>query len=182
MSDRLVRPGARRDGTGAEETDRNRTMRAQLPLLDRLIDTAPEEQADRPATAAATMEALRLSIRNDLEVLLNSRRRWQSWDPRLKELDRSLVGYGLPDFSAGAFNDRRRREELRALVESCIRRFEPRIASLSVTLVDPGDQISATFRLRIEAILEAEPAPEPITFDTQVDPLTTTVTVIANEA
>ena len=159
----------------------NRTGRAQLPLLDRLIDTAPEETSDPPVSGTEAMEALRASIRNDLEALLNSRRRWRSWDAHLKELDRSLVGYGLPDFAAGAFNDPRRREELRSLVEASIRRFEPRIARLTVTLIDADDKLTSTFRLRIEALLEAEPAPEPIMFDTHVDPVTTNVTVFAKE-
>ena len=99
----------------------------------------------------------------------------------MTELDRSLVGFGLPDFAAGAFNDPRRREELRQLVESCIRRFEPRIASLNVTLVDSTDQLSPTLRLRIEALLRAEPAPEPITFDTLLDLDTKNVTITARE-
>ena len=177
MSDRL----ARETGRDPDQIGRNRTGRAQLPLLDRLMDADPTEPADRPLSGAAAMEALRASIRHDLEELLNSRRRWRSWDPHLRELDRSLVGFGLPDFAAGAFNDPRRREELRRFVEASIRRFEPRIASLNVILLDTTDQLNATLRLRIEAFMEADPAPEPITFDTVVDPVTTNVTVLAKE-
>lgn len=177
MSDRLSRDGnSGRDGVG-----RRLTLRAQLPLLDRLIDISPDTTSDPPVSAAGAMDALRASIRNDLEALLNSRRRWRSWDAHLTQLDRSLVGFGLPDFAAGAFNDARRREELRALVEASIRRFEPRIASLTVTLVDATDDMSATFRIRIDALMEADPAPEPIMFDTLIDPLTKNVTVIAKE-
>jgi type VI secretion system protein ImpF len=158
------------------------TRRAQLPLLDRLVDADPAEPADRPLSYSAAMTALRASVCNDLEELLNTRRRWRSWDPRLAELDRSLVGFGLPDFAAGAFNDPRHREELRQVVESCIRRFEPRIAHLNVTLIpNNADQLSPTLRLRIEALLRAEPAPEPITFDTLVDLDTKNVTVSARE-
>jgi type VI secretion system protein ImpF len=156
--------------------------RAQLPLLDRLVDSEPAEPADRPMSVAATMDVLRVSICNDLEELLNTRRRWRSWDPQLTELERSLVGFGLPDFASGAFTDPRRREELRALIEACIRRFEPRIVSLKVTLVEATDKLSGTLRLRIEALLRAEPAPEPIAFDTVVDLLTKNVTVLEQEA
>jgi type VI secretion system protein ImpF len=156
--------------------------RAQLPLLDRLVDADPTESADRPLSSSAAIAALRASVCSDLEELLNTRRRWRSWDPRLGELDRSLVGFGLPDFAAGAFNDLRRREELRHLVEACIRRFEPRIAQLTVTLLPNPDQLSPTLRLRIEAMLRAEPAPEPIAFDTLVDLDTKNVTIAAREA
>ncbi len=171
-----------RSRIGLEGSGRGRPGRAQLPLLDRLIDADPGEVSDRPLSAAAAMNALRASVCKDLEELLNTRRRWRSWDPHLAELDRSLVGFGLPDFAAGAFNDPRRREELRQLVEASIRRFEPRISSLRITLVDSADQLSATLRLRIEALLKADPVPEPITFDTLVDLDTKNVTVSAREA
>ncbi len=75
-----------------------------------------------------------------------------------------------------------RREQLRQLVEASIRRFEPRIANLNVTLIESADQLSATLRLRIEALLKAEPAPQPITFDTVVDLETKNVTISAREA
>ncbi|HYI06382.1 MAG TPA: type VI secretion system baseplate subunit TssE, partial [Reyranella sp.] len=113
-----------------------RARRAQLPLLDRLVDADPSQRSDTPLSASAAMDTIRVSICNDLEELLNTRRRWRSWDPHLAELDRSLAGFGLPDFASGAFHDPRRREELRVLVETCIRRFEPRIVSLRVTLLE----------------------------------------------
>ena len=175
MSDSRSRPGAEPRGRGP-------SRRAQLPLLDRLIDADPAESADRPFSSGAAMTALRASVCNDLEELLNTRRRWRSWDPHYTELDRSLVGFGLPDFAAGAFNDPRRREQLRQLVEASIRRFEPRIASLNVTVIETTDQLSPTLRLRIEALLRAEPSPEPITFDTLVDLDTKNVTISAREA
>lgn len=158
-----------------------RAGRAQLPLLDRLIDAEPSEQSDRPLSAVSAMDMLRASICRDLEELLNTRRRWRSWDPKLSELQRSLVGYGLPDFASGAFNDPRRREELRLLIEDCIGRFEPRIVGLKVTLIEATDKASGTLRLRIDALLRAEPAPEPIAFDTVVDLLTKNVTILEKE-
>ena len=171
-----------RGGRGIlEGGSRNPRRRAQLPLLDRLMDADPAETADRPLSAATAMNALRASVGRDLEELLNTRRRWRSWDSRYAELERSLVGFGLPDFAAGAFNDAGRREELRQLVEACIRRFEPRITSLRVTLMETGDQQSATLRMRIEALLSADPVPEPITFDTLVDLDTKNVTVATRE-
>ncbi len=182
MSDRRPRESARRDGFGSDTIGRSPAGRVQLSLLHRLMDAEPEVLSDPPISAATAMDCLRASIRADLEALLNSRRRWRSWDAHLTQLDRSLVGFGLSDFAAGAFNDPRRREELRLLVETCIRRFEPRIASLTVTLLETADTLSATMRLRVEALLEADPSPEQITFDTMVDLLTTNVTMQAKEA
>ena len=170
-----------RSRTAPEGTGLTRAGRAQLPLLDRLIDAEPSEPSDRPISAAAAMDALRASICSDLEELLNTRRRWRSWDPHLAELERSLVGFGLPDFASGAFNDPRRREELRLLIEACIGRFEPRIVSLKVTLIEATDKVSGTLRLRVDALLRADPAPEPIAFDTVVDLVTKNVTILEKE-
>src|ERR1700682_456332 len=164
-----------------EGTGLTRAGRAQLPLLDRLIHTDPSAPSDRPLAAAAAMDTLRASICSDLEELLNTRRRWRSWDPHLAELERSLVGFGLPDFASGAFNDPRRREELRLLIEACIHRFEPRIVGLKVTLVEATDKVSGTLRLRAGAVRRADPAPEPISFDIVVDLATKNVTILEKE-
>ncbi len=169
MSGRAGRGGRIGDSGGSIE----------LPLLDRLIDDAPDTLRDRPLPASEAMVVLRRSVRRDLEALLNARRRWRSWPSALSELDVSPIGYGISDFSAGAFNDPNRRDELRLEVEETIRRFEPRLTNVRVAAVDPGDTLEATLRLRIEAMLRAEPAPEPIAFDTLVDATTADVQVRA---
>lgn len=154
--------------SGVYRRDRG-DQRAQLPLLDRLMDDAPDQERDRILSNAEVLEALRASVRRDLQSLLNARRRWRSWPPAMRELATSPVAYGLPDFAAGAFGDPARRETLRREVEETIRRFEPRFVSLKVHLVDGQDGLTGTLRLRIEALLDADPAPEPIGFDTLLD-------------
>jgi len=158
-------------------TPRGQTIRVQAPLLDRLIDDAPDRERDAVVSAADAMAALRASVRRDLEALLNARRRWRSWPSYMQQLTTSPVGYGIPDFASGAFNDPIRREELRLEIEDTIRRFEPRFLSVRVHLVDSRDRLQATLRLRIEAVLHAEPAPESVTFDTLVDPTTDDIVV-----
>jgi type VI secretion system protein ImpF len=153
---------------------------AQLSILDRLIDEAPDKLIDRPLSHAETLGALRRSVRRDLEALLNTRRRWRSWPDGYAELALSPVGYGIADFSSGAFNDPRRREWLRQEVEQAIRRFEPRLVRLRVMLMDPKDELEATLHLRIEGLLRAEPAPDPIAFDTLVDAATAEILVKAS--
>jgi len=169
-------------GRAADTQAATRSRRAQLPLFDRLIDADPSQQADAPLSVSAAMDVVRTSICNDLEELLNTRRKWRSWDPHLAQLEKSLAGFGLPDFASGAFNEPHRRDELCHLIEACIRRFEPRIVSLKVTLVDATDKSSGTLRLRIDALLHAEPAPQPIAFDTLVNLLNKNVTVLQQEA
>jgi type VI secretion system protein ImpF len=160
---------------------RGTAVRVQAPLLDRLIDEAPDQQRDPPSSVADTMASLRQSVRRDLESLLNARRRWRSWPKSLTELATSPMGFGIPDFASGAFNDVKRRDELRLEIEDTIRRFEPRFLSVRVHLVEGREQLETTLRLRIDAVMHAEPAPEAVTFDTLVDPTTDDVLVHAKE-
>ena len=161
---------------------RGGTVRFQAPLLDRLIDLAPDQTRDPPPSAGDSLVALRNAVRRDLEALLNARRCWRSWPASLKELAVSPIGYGVPDFSSGAFNDVRQREELRLEIEDTIRRFEPRFLSVTVVLGPTQSALESTLRLRIDALLHAEPAPEPMTFDTLVDPSNDEVIVVARDA
>jgi type VI secretion system protein ImpF len=164
-------------GRGSRSSERNSAPVAQLSLLDRLIDANPDNPRDPPLSPAESLVALRHSLRRDLEALLNTRRRWRSWPESCAELSVSPVGYGISDFSAGAFNDPRRREWLRSDVEQTIRRFEPRLNRLRVTLIEPKGGLEARLHLRIEGVLRVEPAPEPIAFDTLVDAATAEVMV-----
>jgi type VI secretion system protein ImpF len=152
-------------------------LRAQLPLLDRLIDEAPERSQDVPISPSEAMAILRRSVRGDIEALLNSRRRWRSWEAEFKALSVSPLNYGIPDCTGGRFHGTAERETLRREIEDTIRRFEPRFRSVRVRLTGEDPQKESVLRLRIEAVLHAEPAPEPIAFDTVVDPTTADVLV-----
>jgi type VI secretion system protein ImpF len=157
-------------------------QRPQLPLLDRLIDDAPDVERDTSISLAEAAALLRRSVRRDIEALLNARRRWRSWPEGYDQLAVSPVGYGITDFAAGAFNDPGERDRLRLQIERTIQRFEPRLAQVHVVLIDGDNTLDPTLRLRIEALLRVDPAPEPITFDTLVDPATSEVQVKPNTA
>jgi type VI secretion system protein ImpF len=156
------------------------TLRAQMPLLDRLIDDAPDNLREAPLSAVDAEMALKQSVHRDLEALLNTRRRWRSWSPEFGELKTSLLAYGITDFASGAFNDPEQRDRLRGDVELAIRRFEPRLTEVRVTLVESPDTLDATLRLRIDAVLLTEPSPEPVAFDTLVDSATAEVQIKPN--
>jgi len=156
--------------------------RVQLPLLDRLIDDAPDTLRETPLSAAEAMGVLRRAVRRDLEALLNARRRWNSWPSSLGELRVSPLAFGIPDFTSGTFNDQGHRVRLCSEIEETIRRFEPRFVTVKVSLVDAPNALEPTLRLRIEALLHAEPAPEPVSFDTMVDPTTSDVVVRQHDA
>jgi type VI secretion system protein ImpF len=146
-------------------------------LLDRLIDEAPEKEQDTPITSSEAMDILRRSVRRDIEALLNSRRRWRSWDDNLKEIATSPLNFGIPDCAGGRFQGNSEREALRREIEDAIRRFEPRFKSVRVKLTSSEGSTDSTLRLSIDAMLHAEPAPEPIAFETTVDPATSDMIV-----
>ncbi len=154
---------------------RNAT-RAAAPLLDRLLDAHPEYQADRKLDQTSTVAMLRNAVRRDVEALLNARRPWRSVPDRFAVLRVSPLGYGIPDFTAGGFNDKAQQESLRSEVETAIRRFEPRLAAVQVELTDSPSPLSTTLTLRISALLRMEPEPEQVVFDTMLD--TTTADVV----
>ena len=123
------------------------------------------------------MVALRNSVRRDLEALLNARRRWRSWPAHMTQLATSPIGYGIPDFASGAFSDA---AAARGTAAGDRSDDPPVRAALPVGArapVEAQDRLETTLRLRIEAVLHAEPAPESVTFDTLVDPMTDDVVV-----
>jgi type VI secretion system protein ImpF len=156
---------------------RDSGMRVKLSVLDRLLDDAPEMERDRPLSGTDALNVLRRAVRRDLEALLNARRRLNSLPKALAELQNSSLSFGLPDYTAGAMNESGARELLRREVERCIKLFEPRLIQVNVTLVPRKDDLDTTLLLRIEALLQADPAPEPISFDTIVNAATAEVDV-----
>jgi type VI secretion system protein ImpF len=145
-------------------------LRVRLPLLDRLLDADPGAPADPPMTPAYALETLRRAVRRDLEALLNARRRRWPLPPELPELLVSPLGYGIPDATSGSFAYAERRAEMAREVERVIRRFEPRLREVRVTSREGAGALERTLRLRIEAVLKAEPVPEPISFETVIEP------------
>jgi type VI secretion system protein ImpF len=166
----------RDEGSFLERT-RDSGARVKLSVLDRLLDDAPEMERDRPLSTGDALSVLRRAVRRDLEALLNGRRRFHSIPKQYTELASSSFSFGLPDYSSGAMNEPAQREVLRREVERCIKLYEPRLAHVTVHLVPRKDELDATLQLRIEALLHADPAPEPISFDTLVNAATAEIDV-----
>jgi len=134
-------------------------------LLDRL--TAPsgeglsiDPESDRPRQ----IDQLRNQIMRDLEYLLNSRRALPDFPPDRDHLNRSLLTFGLPDFSdkglVALLSD-----DLKHAVAQAIDRFEPRLSEVKIEIDDEW-QGSHVLRFHISALLNVEPEREPVTFDT----------------
>lgn len=151
--------------------------RARLPLLDRLLDADPGAREPPPPSAAMVLEMLHHAVRRDLEAVLNARRRRRPVPAALEELVVSPLNYGIPDATSGAYAVPARRQALAREVEATIRRFEPRLMSVRVELVGADDELDRALRLKVDAVLRADPVPEPVSFETLLEPVSRDVTV-----
>src|SRR5262245_29545673 len=80
-------------------------------VLDRLLDDNPAAGRDPPRGRDQVLKEMKESVRRDLENLLNTRRRLLTWPPAMKELNRSLANYGVPDFTVASLGGPEERAE-----------------------------------------------------------------------
>ena len=140
-----------------------------ISALDRLIDLEPDNRLENPLSRSQSVRLLRGSVRRDLEWLLNSRRIADPPDEGLKELNKSVYTYGLPDLSTLAMASVSDRNKLVRQVLTAINTFEPRLMNVRLVLVESPDAGKKDVRLRIEALLRMDPVPEPVSFDTVIE-------------
>lgn len=138
-------------------------------VLDRLIGNTGTPTAGGYSSGQSIAQ-MRNSVRRDLENLLNTRWRCSSWPPNQDELETSLINYGIPDFSGANMGSEADREEFRLIVERAIKTFEPRFVSVRVVLLENEDKSDRTLRFRIDAEIHSVPEPEPVIFDTDLEP------------
>src|SRR5262245_7372568 len=101
-------------------------------ILDRLIDEAPDQSREAPVSAQQFLRDLRLSVRRDVENLLNSRQRFLEAPESLRELCSSVYEYGIPDLAGMNLSSKRRRDEFLKVIESELKEHEPRFKSVRV--------------------------------------------------
>lgn len=141
-------------------------IRVRPSVLDRLIDYEPEFSREAAASRVKNLRILKQSVRRDLEWLLNTRAT-APVPPEMKEVWNSLYVYGLPDLTALSGRSPADKAKLRRAVERALETFEPRLEGVSV-VIDPEPGPNLSLRFRIDARLKVDPAPEPVTFDTQL--------------
>src|SRR6185437_6393574 len=133
-------------------------------VLDRMIDERPRETSEAPDAAPRSLAQARAAVKRDLEWLLNSRQIVAKLPKDLRQLDRSLLTYGLPDFTAAGLSSIGEQDLLRRTVEDAVRRFEPRLSRVTVA-IETSREHERAIRFRIDAMLNVDPEPEPVTFD-----------------
>ena len=140
-------------------------IRITPSVFDRLLDYEPTAAQESAKSRSKSLRELKQSVRRDLEWLLNTRCYPQDVDEKLEETLKSVIFFGLPDFTGVSAKSHIEQKKLTQAVENAIKNFEPRFIDLKVRL-EPIDTVDRVLRFRIEANLDIDPTPEPIAFDT----------------
>lgn len=137
-------------------------------LLDRLMDDDPDRTSESTQSEDLALEHYKVSLRRDLEHLLNTKR------PQLDGLDRyevlggTIVGYGIHDLSTEDFSVPAVRERARRTIAQVIRNHETRLSGIEVEVDDAPT--SRGINLRISAVLTLTRNREMVVYEASVKP------------
>lgn len=158
----------------------SRKSKNASPFNRMLLDEAYAEELEKmrkPAPPSLSLRELRASVARDIETLLNTRRELLfDVAPEMEEVKKSILMFGLPDFTSYSLLNPQDRKSLRRAVEETLATFEPRLKSVRVTL-EARDQYDMTLRFRIDALLRTDPAPEPIMLNASLSVVNSQYTV-----
>jgi type VI secretion system protein ImpF len=135
-------------------------------VLERLIDRDPAVRSEPPPTRAQSVRLVKASLRRDLEWLLNTRRTPEAVGSEYRELEQSLFNFGLPDMTSLNWESGRDRARLARHLEQTLAIFEPRLRRLKVVPLEAAAGTQHVLRFQIEGLLDMDPSPELISFDT----------------
>lgn len=149
---------------------------AARSIIDRLIDDNPGSLHEQPRTGKQLMREIRDSVRRDLEALINTRWRCEAWPPDFAELDRSLVNYGIPDFTSVGANVAENPDELLDQIYYAIKTFEPRLKNVRLEQLRDRSSVDRVFRFRIIGTLAVQQGDEvmedSVSFESALEPTT----------
>jgi type VI secretion system protein ImpF len=140
-------------------------IRITPSVFDRLMDFEPDAKTESPKSHSKSLRDLKLSVRRDLEWLLNTRQIFTEIPDTLVELNNSVFTYGLPDITSTSAKSSADQKRLVKRIETAIKNFETRFLDVKVVF-EPINNIDRTIKFKIEARIDIEPTPEPIVFDT----------------
>lgn len=139
-------------------------------LLDRLMDDEPDKTLESRDRRAVSLRRYRQSVMGDLENLLNAHSHCD--DDELNELPnvrRSVVNFGIPDFSGASITDASARDLERTL-QQAIQAYEPRIIPSTLRVRAMSSQSNEFgMAFEIHGSLWAQPMPEQLFVRTEID-------------
>ncbi len=133
---------------------------ARALLFDRLVDVPDWDERER-LLRVLNSEQLKASVRRELQRLLNTRCSIPLH--RLVEEERSVVNYGIPDFSSLSPHNADDHALIASIVGQTITAFEPRLRQVRVEVGSAFSAESALW-LNISAELVVGTFAEPVSF------------------
>lgn len=141
-------------------------------LIEKLLDDAPGKPGTGGLARALSVEQYKESVARDLEGLLNSRSAYSAVDlAQFPNCRQSLMTYGLRDFSSMSLASAYDRAAICQSLEEAIARHEPRLSNVQVRL-DSDGRLGGGLHFTIQALLDLQPAREPVSFDALLQPTT----------
>ena len=134
---------------------------ARALLFDRLVDFPSGSDERERSLRILNREQLRASVRRELERLLNTRCSLPLH--RLAEEERSVVNYGIPDFSSLSSKSADDRALIASIVGQTITAFEPRLRQVTVA-VSEVENAESSLWVDIKAALVVGVYFEPVSF------------------
>lgn len=128
-----------------------RTIEVRMPLFDRLVDRDRFLRRELVQMRTIDRGVLKESVRRELEQLFNTRCPIPAH--LLASRTRTVIDYGVPDFSTISARNVADRARLAAMLRSAIEAYEPRIANVrvEVRLFSASDRVTD---LQIERIAD----------------------------
>jgi len=138
-------------------------------LFDKLFDN----DAHSPyALRRLSVEEIKETVARDMKSLLNTRMAFtEEMLKRYPQCQRSVLTYGLSDFSGLSLASHYDREFICRSLEQAIARHEPRLTHVRVVL-QVDRRATSVLYFAITALLDVGPAHEPVTFDATLQPST----------
>ena len=140
-----------------------RKVEVRMPLFDRLVDRDLFLRRELRSMRTLDRRGLKESVRRELEQLFNTRCPVPAH--RLEVRARSVIDYGIPDFSTFSARKYEDRQRLAEVLRHAIEAYEPRLAQVHV-FVEPMAGDDFTLVAHIDAVMVVENTPEPVSFTT----------------
>lgn len=134
---------------------------ARALLFDRLVDVSPDWDGHEEHLRILNGKQLKASVRRELGRLLNTRCSIPLH--QLGEEERSVVNYGIPDFSSLSPHNADDRALIASVVGQTIAAFEPRLRHVRVE-AGPAASAESALWLNISAELIVGMFTEPVSF------------------
>jgi type VI secretion system protein ImpF len=152
-------------------TREDRETQARPALFPALFDDDPESTTEPRQNSKTQLKRMKEAVRHDLEELLNTRQRCLELPRELRELERSVFDYGVPDVTGADLASPSAREAFLQSLSVAIARHDPRLKNIRIQPLDNTDHLDRTLRFRIEATLRVAAGREAAVFDFQLEPV-----------